>query len=170
MAKQYHTNKQIWLCKELLKNCNNIPAENQKPLVFTSRSSSFVKLDLLIPKDQLWNLEVTLIVFTWYRYCPNEYFWESGDSNWDPTSKIFDLAKIRVLFLGMKFIPKTKIINLEKVFFLILKTSGEEWTIKCFSLSKKTPWTYVREKAFRIKSLWSCMEEYKTSTNFVLTF
>ena len=76
-----------------------------------------------------------------------------------------NLATVRVLSLGMKFIPKTQSLKWKQVFH-ILRILGEKWTKKCFFFVEKKPGTCVRNKAFGMKSSWNCLEEYKHVNNF----
>ena len=78
-----------------------------------------------------------------------------------------NLATIRVLSLGMKFIPKTKSLIWKKN-FSNFEDFRRRMNNKMFFFVEKTPGTFVREKTFRIKSSWSCimMEKYKKQNKF----
>ena len=82
-------------------------------------------------------------------------------------SKIFrpNLATIRVLSLGMKFIPKTQLLQWKNN-FANFEDFRRRLNNKMFFFVEKTPGTFVREKSFRIKSSWNCMEEYKNVNTF----
>ena len=82
-------------------------------------------------------------------------------------SKIFrpNLATIRVLSLGMKFIPKTESLKWKNV-FSNFEDFRRRMNNKMFFFVEKSPGTFVRDKTFRIKSSWNCMEEYNDVNKF----
>ena len=65
----------------------------------------------------------------------------------------------------MKFIPKTESLKWKRV-FSNFEDFRRRMNNKMFFFVEKTPGTFVRDKTFRIKSLWSCAEEYNNVNRF----
>ena len=76
-----------------------------------------------------------------------------------------NLATIRVLSLGMKFIPKTQSIKWKNN-FSNFEDFKRRMNNKMLFFVETTPGTFVQNKSFRIKSSWNCMEEYKNVNTF----
>ena len=82
-------------------------------------------------------------------------------------SKIFrpNLATIRVLSLGMKFIPKSNTLKWRNIFSNFGKFR-QRMNNKMFFFVENTPGTFIRNKTFRMKNSWSCMQEYYSVDKF----
>ena len=76
-----------------------------------------------------------------------------------------NLATVRVLSLGMKFIPKTDSLKWKNVFSKF-EDFRRRMNNKMFFFTEKTPGTFIRDKHFRIKNYWSCPSEYQNVNNF----
>ena len=76
-----------------------------------------------------------------------------------------NLATIRVLSLGMKFIPKTQSLMWKRN-FSNFEDFRRRMNNKMFFFVEKTPGTFIRDKTFRIKNTWNCMEEYRNVNKF----
>ena len=86
-------------------------------------------------------------------------------------SKIFrpNLATIRVLSLGMKFIPKSDTLKWKNI-FSNFENFRQRMNNKMFFFVENSPGTFVRDKTFRMKSSWSCMREYNGVNKFCFDF
>ena len=76
-----------------------------------------------------------------------------------------NLATIRVLSLGMKFIPKTEVSSWRKVFSKF-EDFRRKMNNKMFFFAEASPGVYVRDRKFHVKSTWSCEENYADVNNF----
>ena len=76
-------------------------------------------------------------------------------------SKTFrpNLATIRVFFFGMIFIPKSESLKWKNM-FSNFESFRQRMNNKMFFFVENSPGTFIRDKTFRMKSSWSCMEEY----------
>ena len=82
-------------------------------------------------------------------------------------SKIFrpNLATFRVISLGMKFIPKSNTLKWRNIFSNFGKFR-QRMNNKMFFFVENTPGTFIRNKTFRMKNSWSCMQEYYNVNKF----
>ena len=82
-------------------------------------------------------------------------------------SKIFrpNVATIRVLSLGMIFIPKSDTLKWKNM-FSNFESFRQRMNNKMFFFVENSPGTFIRDKTFRMKSSWSCMEEYNDVNKF----
>ena len=82
-------------------------------------------------------------------------------------SKIFrpNLATLRVISLGMKFIPKSNTLKWRNIFSNFEKFR-QRMNNKMFFFVENTPGTFIRNKTFWMKNSWSCMQEYYNVNKF----
>ena len=65
----------------------------------------------------------------------------------------------------MKFIPKTEVFKWKNVFSKF-EDFRRRMNNKMFFFIEKTPGVYERDKQFRVKSSWSCGEDFNDVNNF----
>ena len=80
-------------------------------------------------------------------------------------SKIFrpNLATLRVISLGMKFIPKSNTLKWRNIF-----SNFEKFRQRMNNnfFVENAPGTFIQNKTFRMKNSWSCMQEYYNANTY----